>query len=283
MRPKYITTYLVDWDPTWIKTIELSWRIWKWLIVPRAKLKESKTREEMKQPAIYFLFWLDEDWNNLAYIWEAENIFNRLVNHDSNKDFRDIAIIFVSKWNDLAKWDVKFLESKAIEKAKKINRYILQNSTEPTQNSLPEYQISAMEEFLDNIDLLISAVWYPILKEFNIKNLNKKQDLYFCKWPEANATWYYSSEWLLVLEWSKARIELSNTAWSRIQNIQNKLLTKNIIKKDSEKSFVFIQDYLFNSPSAAAGLILSRRSNWRKDRKDEKWKTLDENERKSLK
>jgi hypothetical protein len=38
-----------------------------------------------------------------------------------------LVIAFVSKDNNLTKADVKYLEAKAIEKAKKSNRYILQN------------------------------------------------------------------------------------------------------------------------------------------------------------
>jgi hypothetical protein len=50
------------------------------------------------------------------------------------------------------------LEAKTIERAKKENRYSLQNQVEPIPNNLPEYQIASMNEFLDNIDLLISAI-----------------------------------------------------------------------------------------------------------------------------
>ena len=58
---KTITTYLIDWNPSWIKTVELSNWVWKAIIIPRAKLKDAKQRNELFQPAIYFLFWIDEE------------------------------------------------------------------------------------------------------------------------------------------------------------------------------------------------------------------------------
>lgn len=119
----------------------------------------------MNQPAIYFLFGEDSEGNNRAYIGEAENVIHRLASHDTGKDFWDTVIVFVSKDNNLTKADVKFLEAKAIERAKKSGRFILENAVEPIPNNLPEHQKDTMIEFLGNIDLLISAIGYPIIKE----------------------------------------------------------------------------------------------------------------------
>ena len=43
----------------------------------------------------------------------------RITSHDTKKDFWDTVIVFVSKDNNLTKADVKFLEAKSIERAKK--------------------------------------------------------------------------------------------------------------------------------------------------------------------
>ena len=278
---KTIITYLVDWNPTWIKTIELSNWIWKWIIIPRAKLKDSKTRDELNKPAIYFLFWENNDWEKLAYIWESENLINRIQNHDSNKSFWDVVIAFISKDNNLTKADVKYLESKAINKAKKIWIYNLENNVNPVENNLPEYQKSTMDEFINNIDLLISANWYPILKDIIINKI-EKNDIYHCKWPDANSSWTYSSDWFLVFKWSETRKKLSKTAWSWIEWMQKSLYSEWIIKELNNNKFIFTKDYLFKSPSASASLILSRRANWWLEWKDKNWKTLDENERSNL-
>ena len=103
---------------------------------------------------------------------------NRLINHDTNKDFWDIVVAFVAKdKNELTKADVKFLESKSLERANSIRRYILENSVEPIINTLPEYRIASMTEFLQNIDLLMSAIGFPILKE-NIIEIQSESVIY---------------------------------------------------------------------------------------------------------
>lgn len=279
---KTITTYLIDWSPTWIKTVELSNRIWKCVIIPRSKLKEMKERQEMTQPAIYFLFWIDEEWKNLAYIWEAENLINRLWNHDTNKDFWDIVIAFVSKDNNLTKADVKFLEAKAIEKAKKTNRYKLLNWIEPIPNNLPEYQVSTMNEFLENIDLLISAIWFPILKEIVSPNENSDQDnIFSIKTRGTSWKWAYTDEWFLIFKWSKWIAEVVKSFQWKAKRLRDELLEKWIIKIEWEY-IIFIEDYLWSSPSFSASILTWRPTNWWIEWKNKDWKTLDEIERKIL-
>ena len=284
MKPKTIITYLVNWNPQWIKTVELSNWIGKTLVIPRSQLKETKDRVEMKQPAIYFLFGKDEDDNDVAYIWEAENVYQRLLNHDTNKDFWNYVVVFVSKDNNLTKADVKFLEAKAINKAKLVNRYVLTNSVAPIPNNLPEYQESTMDEFLENIDLLISAIWFPILKEF-VKNVqNKDEKEYFLTARGSDAHWLYTEEGFLVLKGSVGPVEMVK---SEIENKQYafrhrpKLLKKWVITEDWNM-IRFEQDYLFNTPSSASNILLWSASNWWVAWKDVNGKTLDENERQGL-
>lgn len=51
----------------------------------------------MQQPGMYFLFGKDEDGYDIAYIGETENLFDRIANHDTHKDFWELVIVFVSQ------------------------------------------------------------------------------------------------------------------------------------------------------------------------------------------
>lgn len=282
-KPKTIITYLVDGNPQWIKTVELSNWIGKAISIPRAKLKDAKTRQECGQPALYFLFGKDEEENNIAYVWEAENLISRLANHDSNKDFWDIVIAFVSKDNNLTKADVKFLEASAINQSKKVNRYVLQNSVAPVPNNLPEYQESAMVEFLENINTLIASMWYPILKEIE-QSWITKDDLYYLTARGSDAKWIYTAEGFLVLKWSKWPKDLVKSEIERKQYAfrnRPKLLKQWIIKEEWDM-IVFIEDHLISSPSSASNIVTWRATNGWIMWKDKDWHTLDENERKNL-
>jgi hypothetical protein len=139
-----------------------------------------------------------------------------------------------------------------------------------------------MEDFLYNIDLLISAIWYPILKEIE-KPILMQENLYYIKNRWSQAMWVYSEDWFLVLKWStwpkemvKSTIENKEMAFRH----RPLLLEKWIIKEEGE-NIVFVSDYLFTSPSSASCIIVWRSTNWRLLRKDVNGKTLDETKDKS--
>lgn len=282
MHGKTITTFLIDGSPTGVKTIELSWWIGKAIMVPRAKLKDVKNRPEMQQSWIYFLFGKDDNESNVAYIGETENLFDRIANHDTNKDFWELVIAFTSKWNDLTKWDIKFLESRAIEKAKQVKRFNLTNSTTPPRNNLPEYQQAAMEEFLENIDLLLAASGYPIIKD-NDSNVIEWGDnnVYILKtrWSEGKGV--YMSDGFLILAGSRGRRDVVASYVWKEKRVRMELVQKGIVREEGEE-ILFLEDYLSSSPSFAASLLMGRSANGWIEWKMSNGKTLDEMERKSL-
>jgi len=278
--PKTIITYLVDGNPQWIKTVELSNWIGKALSIPRVSLKDAKDRSETKQPALYFLFGEDENENKMAYIWEAENLIQRMADHDSKKDFWDIVVAFISTSNSLTKWDVKYLEAKAVERAKKNNKFLLQNSTTPIPNNLPEFQQSAMEEFLENVDLLISAMGYPILKEIAQKKKTEEKK-YFLVSKDAKAEGVYIQDGFVLLKWSTLNcIEAPSFGW-KAQKSRSDLLNKDMISKEWDV-YMLLEDYICSSPSHAASIVTGRSTNGWTSWKDINGKTLHENERQTL-
>lgn len=86
-----------------------------------------------------------------------------------------------------------------MERAKKNNKFLLQNSTTPIPNNLPEFQQSAMEEFLENVDLLISAMGYPILKEIAQKKKTEEKK-YFLVSKDAKAEGVYIQDGFVLLK-----------------------------------------------------------------------------------
>ena len=164
---KTIKIFLIDGEPNGLKTAELSNWVGQAIVFPRNKLKETKARPECNKPAVYFLIGKENEEALLptVYIGEAENLWTRLATHDSFKDFWQTAIAFTSKDNNLTKAHVKYLESRCLVVANKVKRSDLKNGVESSLPSLPEADSAEMEEFLDNLKLLLSALGYPILQE----------------------------------------------------------------------------------------------------------------------
>ena len=61
---------------------------------------------------------------------------------------------------------------------------------------------------------------------------------------------------------------------------RKELLEKGVLTDHDENSYIFTQDYIFQSPSAACGAIIARSCNGWTGWKDKEGKTLEENKRK---
>lgn len=66
---------------------------------------------------------MDTDGTNQVYIGEAENVFERLNQHLSNKEFWTECIVFISKDDNLNKARIKYLENRIYFLPKDANRY----------------------------------------------------------------------------------------------------------------------------------------------------------------
>ncbi|PIP68802.1 methionine sulfoxide reductase [Candidatus Nomurabacteria bacterium CG22_combo_CG10-13_8_21_14_all_32_8] len=276
---KTIKIFLIDGEPNGLKTAELSNWVGQAIVIPRNKLKEIKQRAECNKPAVYFLIGKENEEALLqtAYIGEAENLWNRLSTHDSSKDFWQTAIAFVSKDNNLTKAHVKYLESKCLDLAKIAKRFDLDNGKESSLSPLPEADIAEMEEFLGNLKLLLSALGYPILQEVISKEQKNTSDpLFICKGKEALATGRMTNEGFVVYKDSTATTSISSAVIERNQRVIEKLISHNYITKQNDSSYIFMKDYVFNSPSAASDIILGNSTSGWKKWKSENGETLEE-------
>lgn len=271
---KTIKIYLIDGEPNGLKTAELSNWVGQAIVIPRNKLKEIKQRPECNKPAVYFLVGKESEEALLptAYIGEAENLWNRLSTHDSSKDFWQTAVAFVSKDNNLTKAHVRYLESRCLSIANKAKRYDLENGTESSLPSLSEADMSEMEEFLENLKLLLSALGYPILHEVVAREQKDASDpVFICKGKDALATGRMTNDGFVVYQGSTATTNISNAVIDRNQKIIEKLLLNKYLEKKGDNLYIFVKDYVFNSPSTASDIVLGNStSGWKK------WKTKDD-------
>ena len=160
---KTVTTYLVDGDPKGTRYAFISNKICQMFVVPRSNLDYLDKQKKLHKPAFYILIGEDEMAKPQAYIGETENFRERVKDHDQKKTFWQKALIFVSKDADMTKTDVQYLEYLAVQQAKNINRYGLQeNKQTPKEPNLPEYQKDAMDEFFEDIKFLTSFIGISI-------------------------------------------------------------------------------------------------------------------------
>ncbi len=267
-----ISIYLPDANPQSIKICEFLDSIVKAVSIPRAKLGEASQRIELSQPGVYFLIGeKDEVGKPKVYIGESEILSARLNEHNRKKDFWNQAICFVSEKNNLNKAHIKYLENHASEKAKIVNRCVLENSNTPAKSSLTDQDRDFVLRFFDELKIIIATLGYPIFEQTK----RTKRNMYYCKSKNADAIGEYTEEGFVVNKGSKSNLEETASIHQSVKAFRSSLVEKGILKEDNGV-YLFQEDFSFSSPSTAASVVLGRSANGWTEWKDQYGKTLDE-------
>ena len=270
---KTIQIFLPDGNPRSVKIAEITSRTVQAILIPRTKLDYIFTREELNNVGAYLLIGNpEEDVKPLLYIGEAEECKVRLKQHNATKDFWNYAIAIISKTHFFTKTHIKYLESYMYKEALRINRYKIENNTIPTMPYVAESMEADLIDNFDTIKILVSTLGFPIFDEIKT---TQKTDILYCKGKDALASGEFTDEGFLVFSGSKCNLTESNTAGTWIINMRKRLLEEKILTEKGNV-YEFISDFLFGSPSAAAGTVLARRANGWIEWKYKNGKTLDE-------
>lgn len=260
---KTIKLFLIDGDPNGRMTGELSNWTGKAYKIPRIKVKDCVDRPDLTNPGVYLLFGKDETGKDLVYIGEAETVLKRLTQHLTQKDFWNEAIVFISKDENLNKAHIKYLENGLYEIAKSVNRYQIDNSTIPTQSSIAESDRAEMEEFIENIKILINTLGHKVFEEKReIKTLQQQdqETFYISAARGADAQGEPTSDGFVVLKGSKVAGSTVPSITSNFKRLRDTLIENGVIK-ETNGIFEITEDYVFSSPSTAAVIVLGRNAN----------------------
>lgn len=273
---KTIKIFLIDGDPNGRMSCELSNWTGKAYKIPRIKIKECSDRDDLVSTGVYLLFGKDEDGKDQVYIGEAESILKRLGQHLTQKDFWHETIVFISKDENLNKAHIKYLENRLHEIAKTANRYKIENNITPSQSSISESDIAEMEEFIDNIKMLVNTLGHKVFDEKREFKPKQKQQTFLIKAARgADARGEPTSDGFVVFKGSKAAGSTVTSMTSNFITLRQKLIGQNVIVQNGDSS-EFSDDYIFSSPSTAASIVLGRNANGLTELKLKSGKTLKE-------
>ncbi|MFT2010647.1 GIY-YIG nuclease family protein [Pontibacter sp. 13R65] len=260
---KTIKIFLIDGDPNGRMTCELSNWTGKAYKIPRIKVKECSDRADLLNTGVYLLLGRDAEGQEQVYIGEAETILKRLGQHLTQKDFWNEAVVFVSKDENLNKAHIKYLENRLYELAKTSNRYKIENSVTPTLSSISEPDRAEMEEFLENIKLLVNTLGHKVFEEKReFKSKAKQREEYFSIIAPRGAKAYGepTSEGFVVFRGSALASTTVASFSPSLNRLRQDLLEKGIISQNGE-ILMLNDDYIFGSPSTAAAVVMGRNAN----------------------
>ena len=215
------------------------------------------------------MFCKEDSGEDSVYIGEAENVLDRLNQHlrdynvDKERYYWNSAVVFTGR--DLNKALIRYLENRFVEIARECGRYQILTKNTYKNTVMKESQIASMEEFIDNVKIIINTLGYKVLEP--VLHVDEKTVYLYCKGSGANAKGFVSSGGFTVLKGSKVSdhmvflFELRDRSYF---NLRKKLVDDGIIVND-----IFERDYEFNAPSAASAVILGRTSNGNVDWKND--------------
>lgn len=279
---KTIELFLVNGSADSLITAELSNWNGKAIKIPRIEVA-SCSRDDITQAGIYFLFCKEDDGTDSVYIGEAENVKERLVQHirdyqaEKEKYYWNTAVIFIGR--DLNKALIRYLENRFVEIARSCHRYQVLTKNTYKNTVMKESQIAVMEEFVDNVKILINALGYKVLDPLLQGAANSSPEsaqLLFINTGNTNATGMVTAEGFVVLKGSTIN---EKTSFKSLSAGLKKLRDK-IFEDGKVENLTTTEDLLFSSSSAAADFVLgysvSGPRSW-KTRDGRSLKELDDN------
>ena len=276
---KTIELFLVNGTADSIITAELSNWNGKAVKIPRIEVPSCK-REDICDAGVYFLFCKEDDGTDAVYIGEAENVKERLVQHirdnqaDKEKYYWTTAVLFTGR--DLNKALIRYLENRLVDIARSSNRYKVLTKNTYKNTVLKESQISAMDEFIENIKVLINALGYKVLEPLVSQNVagtaNETSEELFLSAGSASAKGIVTAEGFVVYKGAVMNSKLSvKSVGTGIAKLREKHLSEGHVADN-----MTTEDILFNSSSAAADFILGYSVSGPKTWKTQDGRTLKE-------
>ena len=289
-RSKNINMFLMDGEVTGkIKCTLSNWTgvIYK---IPRIQLGDLKSRDEMKQSGIYFLFGRDEDkQKDVTYIGQAttrkngEGVLLRIQEHtrDTHADYFNDVIILTTQNNSFGPTEISYLENKFTQLAKEAGRYIVKNGNDPNPGNVTEEKESELDEIIENTLMIIGTLGYrvfvPMTKKVSQDLIDNHSTYLYLKrkTKKSNkvieATCEQTTEGFVVLEGSQVEIMDSPSLPASLKEMRQNLIASQVIQDG-----VLKEKQLFSSPSYAAAFLLGLQTNGRTDWKNQDGRTLKE-------
>ncbi|MBL8889110.1 MAG: GIY-YIG nuclease family protein [Planctomycetaceae bacterium] len=271
-KPYSIKIFLPGGDPDGLRTIEKSNWSGAGMVIPRALMAAAKSRRELTRTGVYVLLGPPEESGlPRVYVGEGDPIKPRLDQHAAKKDFWTVCIAFTSKDENLNKAHVQYIESRLIAFAAQAKRCVLDNGNVPALPSLSEADAADAEGFLSEMLLCFPVLGLSVFTAAAPIQKSAKSLYITAKGIQAEGR--ETHDGFVVRSGSGAVKGEVPSCHAYLKELRAALIANGVLKPAGE-GYAFTQDYVFPSPSTAAGVVQGRAANGRVDWKTKDGKTL---------
>lgn len=266
-----IRLFLPDGTPEGLRIVEKSNWVGRGIVCPRVRFQDVRNRDDFTKTGVYVLTGPSTRVDlQRVYVGEGDPIRPRIESHFQKKDFWTTLTLFLSKDQNLNKAHVQYLEAKLVSLALDAKRCELENANIPQLPSLSEADVAEVEGFLDEMLLVLPVLGITAFEK--PRKLEPSFTVFFLKAKGLSSSGYESPQGFVVLKGSESPIEVVPSVEHHIPyvlELRNSLLDRGILVRKTDR-LILEQDYVFDSPSTAASVMLGRSANGRTE-----WKTLD--------
>jgi len=274
--PFSLRIFVADGDPDGLRFVErINW-IGKAVVFPRTLLpKIVKLRKEFGQAGVYLLIGPRQDGGEgeMLYVGEGDPVGDRLKDHYVKKDFWNRAVFFVAGQGQLNKAHIQYLEAQLIQRAKAAKRMPLDNQKLEKDPSLSEADLADMRLFLDNLLGILPVIGIHAFEQSGKPIQAGHESVLLCHSKGIEAKGYEATQGFVVQKGSQAIAKTQSSVMHGDLELRKELIDNGVMSKDGD-SYRFTQDYVFNSPSAAAVAVLGRNANGRIEWRNAQGQTL---------
>ena len=273
-----VRLFLVDGSPLGLVTAEIINWTGHVLTASRGQLADALKRPEPQRTGVYFLIGDDpkQPSKSLVYVGEGDCVADRIKAHakDEEKEFWTRVCFVTSKDTNLTKAHVRYLESRLLELVKIAKRANVANANEPATKSLPESDVADMEYFLLQMQIVLPVLGLEFLRSapkiagqagenHNIGDsqaplvLTLKSD----HGIEASAVEAGGDFTVLAGSQATTRDDFVTNTYAALR--AQLIVDQRLLLSTDGRVLNFVENVVFSSPSAAAGVIFNRNQNGR--------------------
>lgn len=269
-----VRIFIPSGDPEALRIVEKSNWTGHGLVFPRAQFAEARKRPDLTRTGVYVL-WGPGESGQLprVYVGEGDAVLPRLDQHAKQKDFWTHAAVFTSKDQNLNKAHVQYIEARLVALAAEAKRAELDNANVPQLPTLSEADAADAEAFLADLLLCLPVVGVTLFEKAKAGTATGQE--LFLKAKEIEARGVYGAEGFVVRAGSQAVKAEVPSIHTYLVELRKSLLAQGVLEP-AGAGYRLTQDYTFNSPSTAAGVLLGRSANGRTEWKDAAGRTLKE-------
>ena len=288
-RGKSINLFLMDGDANGMIKCTLANWIGIAYKIPRTSLDKCKSRTDLKQTGVYFLFGVsDTTGKPVVYVGQAgnrkngEGILNRLLEHKRNpkEDYWTEAVVFTTSNNSFGPTEISYLENRFCNLAVVAKRYEVKNGNDPSLGNITEEKESELEDFIEYAELIMGTLGHKVFIPYTSSAVtavpapdtgavldNDEPEMYLSRAIKKSsitvkATGRQTSEGFVVLKGSIISPDDDNTIPPGVKKLRQ--------ASQTDSDHVLQEDVLLGSPSSAAMFVIGKSSNgWTA------WKTSD--------